>query len=56
MGIQEALNDVLRTLPEERLKEVLDFAEFIRLKKGHEHWQKAGLANFGQCYGPNEPC
>lgn len=55
MGIHEALANVLSTLPEERLKEVLDFAEFLRLKQEQEDWQKAGLTHFARCYGPDEP-
>ena len=55
MSTHEALQAVLETLPEHRLREVLSFAEFLRLKQEQEDWQRAGLTHFAQCFGPDEP-
>jgi hypothetical protein len=55
MSIQEALTNVLNCLPEERQKEVLDFAEFLSLKQEQHDWQQSGLQHFARCYSPDEP-
>ena len=55
MSIQEALTNVLNSLPVERQKEVLDFAEFLSLKQEQKNWHQSGLEHFARCYGPNEP-
>ena len=55
MNIQEALRNVLNALPIERQQEVLDFAEFLRLKQEQRDWQQSGMAHFARCYGANEP-
>src|SRR5205814_6979695 len=55
MSIQDAVTDVLRMLPVERQKEVLDFAQFLSLKQEQQEWQQSGLDHFAGCYGPDEP-
>jgi hypothetical protein len=55
MSIHEALAKVLSALPEERLYEVLHFAEFLSLKQEQQHWQQSGMAHFAKCYGADEP-
>jgi hypothetical protein len=55
MSIQDALTNVLNTLPVERQMEVLDFAAFLSLKQEQQEWQQSGLQHFARCYGPDEP-
>ncbi len=55
MSAKERLEKTLETLPEERLREVLDFAEFLSQREEQEAWRQFGQAQFGKAYGPNEP-
>ncbi len=54
MSSREALEQVLRSLPEERLREVLDFAEFVQSKDA-AGWRQFGRAQLARAYGPDEP-
>jgi Protein of unknown function (DUF2281) len=55
MSVKEALDKVLATLPEERLREVLDFAEFLNDKTERSAWRQFGQAQLARAYGPDEP-
>jgi hypothetical protein len=55
MSTRENLAKFLDSLPEERLKELLDFAQFLSLKEERDQWHRSGVAYFATCYGPNEP-
>jgi hypothetical protein len=57
---KEKLLQVLDTLPETRVCEVLDFARFLRWreeqeKQEREDWQRFGQAQLAKAYGPDEP-
>jgi len=39
-------------MPEERARELLDFAEYLEER---EAWQRIGLAHLAQAYGEDEP-
>lgn len=54
MSTREALDRVLQALPEERVREVLNFAEFLR-SKDSESWRQFGRAQLARAYGDNEP-
>jgi len=54
MSIRQSLNSVLDRLPEERLAELLDFAEFLASREGREPWAQAARQRFGEAYGPDE--
>ncbi len=53
--IRDALDEVLRDLPEQRLGEVLRFATFISMEEEAKEWQQFGLAQLARAYGPDEP-
>jgi hypothetical protein len=55
MSVKEALDKVLAGLPEERLREVLDVAEFLNGQTEREVWRQFGQAQFARVYGPDEP-
>lgn len=55
MSVKERLEKVLEALPEERLREVLDFTAFLRLQEEQEEWRQFGQAQLARAYGPNEP-
>lgn len=55
MAVKEHLQQVLETLHDERLREVLDFAQFLRFREEHEEWQRLGQEQFALCYAPDEP-
>ena len=54
MSTREALEKLLESLPDDRLRELLDYAEFLR---GHEStaWRQFGRGQLARAYGPNEP-
>ncbi len=55
MSVKEALEKVLEVLPEERLRELLDFAEFLNGQAERAAWQQFGQTQFARAYGPDEP-
>jgi hypothetical protein len=55
MSVKEALDKVLEALPEEKLREVLDFAEFLNGRAERAAWQQFGQAQMARAYGPDEP-
>jgi hypothetical protein len=54
MSTREALDRILLTLPEERVREVLDFAEFLRVRDT-EAWRQFGQTQLARAYGSDEP-
>lgn len=54
MSVKEKLAEVLDALPEERLHELLDFAEFLSWQEERRAWQQFGQAQLARAYGPNE--
>ncbi len=55
MRTRETLEKFLDVLSDERLREVLDFVEFLNWQKEREEWQQLGKAQFARAYGENEP-
>jgi hypothetical protein len=55
MSVKEALEKVLEALPDERLREILDFAEFLNERAERTAWQHFGQAQIARAYGPDEP-
>jgi hypothetical protein len=55
MTTRELLDKVLATLPEERLRQLLDFAQFLSLQEEQKEWCQAGLATLAELYSPEEP-
>lgn len=55
MSIMERLEKVLDTLPDDRLREVLDYAEFLSWRDESEAWRTFGKSQLANAYGSNEP-
>jgi hypothetical protein len=55
MTTREALDRLLKSMPEDRLRELLDFAEFLRLREERDGWKLFGQAQLSRAYGPDEP-
>lgn len=55
MTVKETLEQLLDGLAEERLREILAFAEFLSWRDERARWQQFGKAQFARAYGPNEP-
>ena len=55
MSTKQALDGLLASLPEERLRVVLDFALFLQNQEKRREWQRFGTGQLARAYGPNEP-
>jgi len=55
MTTQQSLEQILQNLPEDRLREVLDFARFLRWRDERAAWKQFGRMQFARAYGPAEP-
>jgi hypothetical protein len=55
MSAKEALERILEALPEERLREIVDFAEFLSWQEERARWRQFGQAQLARAYGSNEP-
>jgi hypothetical protein len=55
MSVKETLEKVLEALPQERLREVLDFAEFLSWQEERAGWRQFGQTQLARAYGSDEP-
>ncbi len=55
MTSRERLDGVLQGLPEHRVQEVLDFAQFLSSQEDREAWQEFGRRQLARAYGEEEP-
>jgi len=53
MSTRKAIEALLTTLPDHRLREVLDYARFLAAQQ--EEWQRLGRAGLSRACGPEEP-
>ena len=54
MTSKDLLGDVLQTLPENRVQEVLDFARFLSLQEDREGWQEFGQRQLARAFGEDD--
>ncbi len=52
--IESCLAKVLAKLPDERLREVFDFARFLALKEEHTMWSSLGAEALAEMYADEE--
>lgn len=55
MTRRDPLEEILASLPESRLQEVLDFARFLSMQENHEDSQEFGRRQLARAYGDHEP-
>jgi hypothetical protein len=55
MNTRETLDKLLQNMPEDRLREIADFAAFLSWQEERAEWRQFGQGQFGHAYGPNEP-
>jgi hypothetical protein len=55
MSARETLEKLLENLPEEKLRQIADFAAFLRWQEERDEWRQFGQAQLGRAYGPSEP-
>ena len=55
MTVKESLHRVLDDLPEERLIEILDFAEFLSWQQERDELRQLALGGLAKAYSDDEP-
>ena len=55
MSVKRALEEVLTTLPEDRLRDVLNFARFLSFGTDRDEWRRLGLSALARACGLDEP-
>ena len=55
MSARETLEKLLENMPEDRLREVVDFAAFLSWQEERNGWCQFGETQLARAYGPNEP-
>lgn len=55
MSTISSLNELLATLSEDQVREVLTFARFLHARQEQEEWRRFGVGQFARAYGPDEP-
>jgi hypothetical protein len=55
MTVKESLHRVLDDLPDERLKEILDFAEFLSWQQERDELRQMAIGGLAKAYSDDEP-
>jgi hypothetical protein len=55
MSVKKTLDDLLATFPEDQLREILEFAQFVNARQEREEWRRFGAQQLARAYGPDEP-
>lgn len=55
MTVRQAIDEVLQSMPEDRLRDVLDFARFLATQQERKQWQEFQRMQLARAYGPDEP-
>jgi hypothetical protein len=53
--MKQAIQRVLDELPEDRVREVLDFARFLAEAREGDGWREFGQRQLAKAYGDDEP-
>ncbi len=55
MSAREKLEKLLENMPEDRLREIADFAAFLSAREERADWRQFGHMQLERAYGPDEP-
>ena len=54
MTTKERVTELIERLPEDLLREVQHYAEYLHAKSQHEEWARISLAHLAACYATDE--
>ncbi len=55
MDVRVALEPLLQDLPNDSLRQLIDFARFLAWQEEQKSWQEFGQSQLARAYGPDEP-
>jgi hypothetical protein len=55
MDVHADLEPLLHDLPDERIRQLIDFARFLAWQEERKSWRDFGQSQLARAYGPNEP-
>jgi hypothetical protein len=55
MTVKEAVSRAIDGLSEDRLRQLLDYAQFLQEQEEKAEWRRFGRTQFARAYGPDEP-
>ena len=55
MDTRKMIQELLERLPDDRVRQVLDFTRFIALANEADEWSAFGRSQFSRAYGDDEP-
>jgi hypothetical protein len=55
MDPRQTLQQMVKELPDEVVRQIVDFAEYVAFKIEREEWQEFGRMQLACLYGPDEP-
>jgi hypothetical protein len=55
MDLRSSLEPLLQELPDDRLRQLIDFTRFLAWQEERKNWQAFGQSQLAQAYGPDEP-
>jgi hypothetical protein len=55
MDVRTDLEPLLQELPDDRLRELIDFARFLAWQEERKNSQDFGQSELAKAYGPDEP-
>lgn len=55
MTTRASLEKLISDLPDDRLRALLEYGEFLRWQEERDSWQRFGRTQLSRAYSPNEP-
>jgi hypothetical protein len=55
MDVRTTLEPLLQELPDDRLRQLIDYARFLAWQEERKNWQDFGQSQLAKAYGPDEP-
>ncbi len=55
VDIRASLEPLLQDLPDDSLRQLIDFARFLAWQEEQKSWQEFGHSQLARAYGPDEP-
>ena len=55
MDVRTTLEPLLKDLPDDSLRQLIEFARFLAWREERKSWQQFGETQLARAYGPDEP-